>query len=93
MQLTLRQLLRYYDRTLLDRWDHTATLYSITHTVLVFLHHALSKDSKLQVRTAEQCHPYRESTSPAGGGMAIKAENFTSLKGLFAGMASGKRGR
>jgi hypothetical protein len=91
--LTLRQLVLIYDQKLLDSWDHTAYLYSITYNLLVVVSSALSKGGKAKIVTAAQCHPYRENKESQGDGLKVTHDNFEALKHIIGGLAAGKRRR
>jgi hypothetical protein len=71
----------------LDAWDHTAYLYSITHNLLAFVAGALSKDSKVKTTSWLESHPFREQSAREKSGLSVTPDNFIALKSIISGLS------
>ena len=84
--MTLKDLMISYDMFLLEKWDHTATLASLTYNLTTVVINITSK-SKIKPRAMTEFHPYREKKQK---GMKINPGNIKALKGI-ANVLAGNR--
>jgi len=85
LPLSLRELTYAHDSTLLERWDHTATVATLLHNLTCCFVNANSK-SRARPREFEYFHPFRKKKRR---GLLVGKKNFQVLRMLGNAIAKG----